>query len=49
MDEPQRDVLQKFHKELVRDLTVTEELLGTCYQLELFDPFMIETIRVGTF
>ncbi|KAJ8321586.1 hypothetical protein KUTeg_000057 [Tegillarca granosa] len=46
MDEIQREILQKFHKELVRDIIVTEELLGTCYQLELFEPCMIETIRV---
>lgn len=45
MDEIQREILQKFHKELVRDILVTEELLGTCYQLELFEPCMIETIR----
>ncbi|KAJ8322180.1 hypothetical protein KUTeg_000651, partial [Tegillarca granosa] len=46
MNEMQREVLKRHHMDLIRDIIVTEELLGECYQNGLFDTSVIDFIRV---
>lgn len=47
MNETEREVLKRHHMDLVRDIVVTEELLGECYQNRLFDTYFIDAIRVS--
>ncbi|XP_045181585.2 uncharacterized protein LOC123540549 [Mercenaria mercenaria] len=47
MNELHRAVLQKHTQDIVRDMIVTENLLGTMFQKNIFDSEMVEIIKSG--
>lgn len=47
MNELHRTVLQKHTLDIVKDMIVTENILGSMFQRNIFDSEMIEMIKVG--